>query len=331
MAGQRLDNPTLYQKDMYKAERKGEKEMEVYYNRLFKVVPGVDGAGDKYTQMLGASELERHTAEGQDITFEAVGEGWTTLVKYHTYSKGLTFSYEAVKDTVKLGNIVKDVAATWGRRVRQAKERLAAGIFNNGGDLLGSFEFNGSWTGNAAPYGNLMYDNKPFFNLTGNTRTTKDGTTYYNSVASLTVTPDNFETVYNLLTSTNRFDEEGIPVGNQPNTMLTRTGADHLKAKRILLTTGDHQSMPGTSLNDYNVYAGMIKNIWSWSYLDESAFYVGEAAAPELEFHERQAPDIDFYDHKPNRGYRASIVVRFGIHLKPQSWRKWARGGGTSA
>jgi hypothetical protein len=331
MAGQRLDNPSLYQKDMYKAERMGSKEEEVYYNRLFKIVNGVTGAGDKYTQLLGASELDRHTSEGQDIAFESTAEGWTTLVKYHTYSKGLSFSPESVEDTVKLGNIVKDVAATWGRRVRQAKERLAAGIFNNGGDLLGSFEFNGSWTGNAAPYGNLMYDNKPFFNLTGNTRTNKAGSTYYNSVASLTVTPDNFETIYNLLTATNKFDEEDIPVGNKPDTMLTREGADYFKAWRILRTSGASRSMPGGSLNDANPYEGLIKNIWSWSYLDETAFYVGKAQCPEIEFHERMSPDIQFFEHRPNAGYRASIRVRFGIHLKPQSWRKWARGGGTSA
>jgi len=328
MPGLRADQLTLYQKDMYKAEREASKEEEVYYNRLFKVVNGAKGAGDKYTQLLGASELERHQTEGQDITFESPLEGWTSYVKYHTYSKGLSFSPEAVEDTVKLGNVLKDVAGTWGRRVRQAKERLAAGVFNNGGDLLGSFEFNGSWSGNTDPSGNLLYDSKPFFNLSGNTRTTKDGNTYYNSVANLTVTPDNFETVYNLLTATNNKDEEGVPVGNKPDTMLTRDGSDYFKAWRILRTT---KGLPNSQLNDANPYEGLIKNIWSWSYLDESAFYVGKAAAPELEFHERMMPEIRFFRNENNAGYKASIRVRFGIHLKPQSWRRWARGGGTSA
>jgi hypothetical protein len=299
---------------MYKAERMGSKEEEVYYNRLFKVVNGATGAGDKYTQLLGASELERHTSEGQDIAFESPLEGWTSYVKYHTYSKGLAFSPEAVEDTVKLGNVLKDVAATWGRRVRQAKERLAAGTFNNGGDLLGSFEFNGSFTGNTDPSGNLLYDSKPFFNLTGNTRTTKDGQTYYNSVAALTVTPANFETIYNLLTATNNKDEEGVPVGNSPDTILTRTGADHFSAVRILQTT---KGMPGGQLNDVNPYEGLIKNIYSWSYLDETAFYVGKAQCPEIEFHERMAPEIRFFRNENNAGYKASIRVRFGIHFKP--------------
>lgn len=328
MPGLRGDQQSIYVKDMYKAEREGASEEEVLYNKLFKIVNGVSGAGDKYTQLLGASELERHTAEGQDISFESPLEGWTSYVKYHTYSKGLAFSPEAVEDTVKLGNVLKDVARTWGRRVRQAKERLASGVFNNGGDLLGSFEFNGSHTGNSDPSGNLLYDSKPFFNLTGNTRTTKDGQTYYNSVASLSVSPANFETIYNLLTATNNKDEEGIPVGNNPDTILTRTGADYFSAWRILRTT---KGLPGGQLNDANPYEGLIKNIYSWSYLDETAFYVGKAQAPEIEFHERMMPEIRYFRNENNAGYKASIRVRFGIHLKPQSWRRWARGGGTSA
>lgn len=327
--GLRGEQVALYRKDMYKAEREGSKEEEVLYNKLFKMKTGeVKGAGDKYTQLLGASELERHVVEGQDIVFESPVEGWTSYVKYHTYSKGLSFSPEAVEDTVKLGNILKDVAATWGRRVRQAKERLASGIFNNGGDLSGSFEFNGSYTGESDPSGNLLYDSKPFFNLTGNARTTKIGETYYNSVAALTVTPANFETVYNLLTATNNKDEEGVPVGNDPDTVLTRKGADYFSAWKILRTT---DGMPGGQLNDANPYHGLIKNLYSWSYLDESAFYVGKAQAPELEFHERMGPDIRFFRNENNAGYKASIRVRFGIHLKPQSWRRWARGGGTAA
>lgn len=329
MSGIRADQVTLYRKDMYKAEREGSMEEEVMYSKIFKVVnKNVTGAGDKYTQLLGASELERHTSEGQDITFESPIEGHTSRVKYHTYSKGLTFSPEAVEDTVKLGNILNDVAKTWGRRVRQAKERLGSGIFNNGGDLNGSFEFNGSYTGEADPSGDKLYDSKPLWNLTGNARTTKDGLTYYNSVASLTLTPANFETIYNLLTATNKFDEEGVPVGNKPDTILTQDGADHFLAMRILQTT---KGMPGGQLNDKNVYEGLIKNIWSWSYLDESAFYVGKAQAPEWEFHERLAPVIRFFRNEENQGYKASIRVRFGIHMKPQSWRKWARGGGSAA
>ena len=80
-------------------------------------------------------------------------------------------------------------------------------MFNNGGALSGDWVLNGTHTNNTDSSGNLMYDSKPLFNLTGNTRSTKSGGTYYNSVASLSLTPANFETVYNLHTATNNRDE----------------------------------------------------------------------------------------------------------------------------
>lgn len=330
MAGLSADQVSLYRKDMYKAEREGEMEKEVMYPKIFRVkTKDIRGAGDKFTQLLNAGPLSRHTAEGQDIVFKSPLEGWTTYVKYHTYSDGLTFTPEAVEDTVKLGDILKDLANSWGQEVRVAKETLSAGIFNNGGDLLGSFEFNGSHTGQTDPSGKLLYDSKPLFNLTGNTRTTKGGGTYYNSVASLTVTQANFETVYNLMTATNNKDEQDRIIRNEVDTFLSRPGADHLAAKRILLS----ENLAGGQLNDKNPYVGLIKNIYAWDYLEaaEAAFFVGKAQHESLEFHERMAPQIRFFRNENNAGYKASIRVRFGIHLKPGAWRAWGRGGGTSA
>lgn len=237
MPGLRADQVDLYRKDMYKAEREGANEKEVMYPKIFKVVTkDITGAGSKNYQMLSAGPLTRHTVEGQDITFKSPIEGWTTYVKYHTYSDGLTFSPEAVEDTQKLGNVLNDLANTWGREVRISKELLSSGVFNNGGTLLGSFEFDGSYTGEADPSGQLLYDSIPFFNLAGNLRTTKGGGTYYNSVASLTMTPANFETVYNLMTATNNRDERDRVSENPMDTVLTAPGAPHFLANRILLS-----------------------------------------------------------------------------------------------
>ena len=86
MPGVRGDQLTLYLKDMYKAEREGYKEMDTKYDKVFKVVTNTSGAGDKRTQILGAGDLKRHTAEGEDIDFKSPVEGWSYYVKYWTYS-----------------------------------------------------------------------------------------------------------------------------------------------------------------------------------------------------------------------------------------------------
>jgi len=329
MAGLKKDQLALYTKDMYKAERETYKEIETKYDKVYSVKTGVKGSGDKVTQLLGASGLVRHTVENQDINFRAPVQGWEFLVKYHTYSDGLTLSKEAVEDTVKLGNLLKELAGTWGKQVRVAKETLGALVFNKGGDLLGEWVFNGTHTGQTDSSGDMMYDSEPLFNLTGNTRATKNGGTYYNSIASLTLNPENFETLYNLHVATNNRDERDIIVQNPCDSILVQAGADRFTAERIFFTPKT-QGVPNSTLNDINPYYGIIKNIIDWDYLNDtsSPFYIGKARSSDFQFHERQAPEIRFFRDEVNRSYKASIDIRIGILLK--NWRTWSRGGGTS-
>lgn len=334
MAGFKADQEDAYRKDMYKFEREGVMEEETMYNKIYKVVSGktVTGSGTKDTQKLSAGPLTRHTVEGQDIEFKSPTQGWTTYVKYHTYSDGLTFTPEAIEDTVKLSNMLNDMAGTWGVENRVAKETLAARVFNEGGNLTGDFVFNGSYTGETDPSGNLMYDSEPLFNLTGNTRSTKGGGTYYNSVASAypssgDVLPSHIKTLYNLMTATNNRDEQDRVIRNKPDTVLTKPGNDEIAVWEILNSDLKAQ----TELNNKNVWRGKFKNAYAWDYLTESAIYMGKAQSKNFQWHERMSPQIRFFRNEDNAGYKASIRLRFGPYMKFGSWRDWVRGGGTSA
>lgn len=334
MPGLRSEQVDAFRKDMYKFEREGVKEVPTMYQKVYKVVTGdkVKGAGSKDTQQLSAGALERHTVEGQNINFRSPLQGWTTYVKYHTYSDGLTFSPEAIEDTIKLQNMLQDYSRTWGQEVRVAKETIAARGFNEGGNLAGDFVFNGSFIGEADPSGDLLYDGKPLFNLTGNARTTKGGQTHYNSVAAAypasgDILPSQFATLYNLMTATNNKDEQGRPIMNKPDTVLVKPGADYFAMHRILTS----EKLANSDLNDKNPYLGLIKNIYDWDYLTQNAMYVGKAQAESFQFHERLAPEIRFFRHEDTAGYKASIRVRFGVYFKFGAWRNWVRGGGTSA
>jgi len=325
MPGIRGDQAALYVKDMYKAQRETYKEIETKHNLIFKVVNGVKGAGDKVTQILGAGALTRHTVEGQDIIFKSPVQGWEFLVKYWTYSDGIALTKEAVEDTVKLGNLLRELAATWGKEVRIAEEEMASTVFNHGGDLLGEWVFNGTHTGQTDSSGDLLYDGFPLFNLTGNARSTKGGGTYYNSVASLTVTPANFETIYNLHTATNNRDERDRIVSNPVDTALTSVGSDAFLMERILDTS---RGLPGGQQNDINPYYKIVTPI-AWDYLSDSAFYIGKRQSDDFQFHKRQRPEMSFFRDNDNRGYKASIDIRQGVLIK--NWRTWSRGGGSSA
>jgi hypothetical protein len=173
----------------------------------------------------------------------------------------------------------------------------------------------------------MPYDNEPLFNLTGNTRSTKGGGTYYNSVAGLTLTPANFETVYNLHTTTNNRDERDNVVKNPADTLLVRPGANRWLADRIV---GTERGIPSSQLNDINPYYKLVA-VLDWDYLEaaEAAFFVGKRKSDDFQFRERQASEIRFFRDETNLGYKASINIRLGILIK--NWRVWTRGGGTAA
>lgn len=327
MPGQRSDLTAVFMKDSYKAVFERYEQEKTVFDQIYSVKTGVSGAGDKITQIIGAGPLARHTTEGQDVQFKSPVEGWSYYVKYWTYSDGLAFSFEASEDSIKFGNLIKEFAGTWGEQVRVAEEEMGARPFNVGGATSGNWIFNGSHTGNSAPYGDLLYNNNPLFAVSGNEHSTKGGGTYVNSIASLDITPGDFERIYNLHTATNNRNERDQVVRNPADTILVRPGSSYFKAWRIV---NSERGMPGVDINDANPYYKMCTAI-AWDYLNDTdpVFYVGKAKSDDFQFHKRQNPSIMYYRHNPNMGYRASIAIRQGILIK--GWKVWTRGGGTSS
>jgi len=328
MPGLRADQQSIYLQDMYKAERQAYNRVPTKFDKIFKVVNARKAPGDKSTQLLGAGNLTRHTVENQDINFRSPVEGWAYYTRYWTFSDGLVFSKEAIEDTntQKVGNILKEIAETWGDSCRFEKETFGSRVFNNGGATAGDYVFNGTHTGNTDPQGDLLYDGFPLFNLTGNARSTKGGSTYFNAVAGLTLTAANFETLYNRYTVSMAFDEQDREVENVPDCLLVESGAERFKADRICKSTTGY---PGSQLNDMNPYYNLVEPN-DWRYLsDSSAFYIGKKQHPKFQWHARQMPEIRFFRDETNRSYKASIDERWGVWIK--DWRCWAKGGGTFA
>ena len=323
------DQMALMEKDMYKVARESYKEEPLVYPKVFKVINGVKGGGDKFTQLLGAHEIKEHTDENEDIDFHSPVQGWQAYVKYRTFSDVVNFSKNAVEDNVRNGQIgktLKGYAATWGSALRNKKETFGANIFTYGGYTSGDAIYLNTWGNETDGSGNLVYDSVPLFNLTGNTRTTKGSGTYYNAIASNTLTPANFETLYILVSDTNAYSEQDRRLANAQDTILTKHGADALQATRICKS----QKLPGGQLNDMNPYEGLL-NPLKWAYLTGTAWYIGKVKSDLVQWHERQKPIIEFSRRFENRGYRASVDSRWGVLLKPGVWRIWGRSNGSYA
>ena len=326
--GLREDQVAVYKADMYVVERERATDADPKYPQIYKVIDVKSGAGNKTTQLLGAGRLKRDTTEGEDINFKKPVQGWTTYTNYDNFNAGLVFSKQAIEDTEKLGNMIKDLAGTWTDYVMIAKEELAARAFNHGGDTSGDYVFLGTFLDEVDASGLLLYDSKPLFNLTGNTRTTKGGGTYYNSTAGLAVTADNFETTYNLHTATNNKGEEDEVKTNSADTAICVPGSDEFLLRRILDTT---KGLPGGQLNDKNVYFNIVDKIIAWDYLESTAgWFLGKRNDPNFCFCERQKQETDFFRDNTNKSYKASVDARFSLWFKPLAWRTFTRAGGTS-
>ena len=323
------DQIVTLEKDMYKVARESYAEEPVMHPQIFKVVDGVTGGGDKFTQLLGADRLKEHSTENEDIDFHSPVQGWQAWVKYRTFSDGANFSKNAVEDNVKsgqIGNTLKGYAATWGSAIRNEKEIFGANIFTYGGYTSGDAIYLNSWGNETDSSGNFIYDSKPLFNLTGNTRTTKGGGTYYNAISSGSLNPTNFETLYVLITNTNAYSEQDRRIANKVDTLLTECGADALMANRIC----NSDKLPGGDQNDLNPYKGLVTPM-EWGYLSGSAWYILKKKSEKAQWHNRQKPVIEFFRRPENRGYRASVDVRWGVLLKPGCWRVMGRTAGSYA
>lgn len=323
----------LFEKDMYPVMNEEYKRKATKFQEIYSLKPGAVGAGDKKTQLLGADKFKKKAFQGQGFTFRSPVQGWQTYVSYDTFFDAVKFDKEEVEDNVKNGGIgktLKNYAESWGEAYRVTKEEFAASFLIQGGYTTGDEIFNGSWGDNTDSSGNYLYDSKPFFNLTGNKRTTKDGETYYNARVTSELNETNFGTLYDLMAVTNAKTEVGTPMENKPNMILTEEGSDYRAAWKIINTSGLAGSLPGSQLNDRNPWAGKL-TVMDWWALSGGAYYVLEAKAKELQFDDRQKPVIEFYRNKETRAYMATVDSRFGVHLKAGAWKKIARDGGSFA
>lgn len=274
---------------------------------------------EQYTTVVGPSKLNR-IAEGVTIPRASAVEGFTVYVANFKFPVELSISNEAIDDNQKIKNFLKTWAQGLGDATRVTEEDEHADIFNYGGYTAGHNTFLNDIPGGVltTSYGNLVYDSKPFFSLTGNNRTAKHGGTYYNGIASLQVNETSLQTLFNLLAVTNAFDEAGKRVDIVPDTVLCKFGTDTwFTLRRILESSGSPDAQhEGVA----NLWRGKLRLV-GWSALtDADAFFVG-VAKRGLKSLARLPLTIDYYEDKPNDAQIVRARRRLGRGVT--NWRYW--------
>ena len=304
MAGVKRNNFTEAMKaNMYTYFWEEYPEMAPKYEMLFDVVQS-GSAFEQFDSAIGLGEL-LEKPEGEDIQMDAPMESYTIVCKNRTFGRGVRFSYETVEDAQRGGDLLTRTVATWGRQLFNTKEKFYAKFFNKGAFTAGYADvFNNTITGVVTDAsGDLIYDNKSFFNTAHPDRV---GNTYSNFNSAYSLTHDNLKTVWNTYTTTNNRDERGDIVSMMPDILLTPPALT-FTAREILEST----LIPDISDHTKNVLAAIVDHM-DWHYLDDTdGWFLGKRKAGLLAT-DRQDVEIDFWQDENNKDYFASIMTRFG-------------------
>jgi hypothetical protein len=312
MAGVRRSEFTEAMKqDMYPWYFESYDEVPSAYESLFEIKPS-DAAYEKFTSAIGLGDL-LEKPEGEDLQADSPMESYTIVCRNRTFGRMVRFTYEAVKDTQKVSDLLRTTVGTWGASTARTKDKWYVTFFNKGAFSAGYSVFNNTITGVIDDSsGNLIYDGKSWFNTA---HPDKVGNTYSNYSSSNALSHTNLKTVYTTFTSTNNRDERGQIINLMPDTLLIPPALT-FTAKVILANT----AIPGSADNDVNVLANIVAP-FVWPRLsDTDGWYLG-AKKMGLMALNRQDAVMDFYQDETNKDYYATIFLRWGGCVT--NWRYW--------
>jgi len=273
-----------------------------------------DGAYTIETAAVGMGDINRK-AEGAKFESDDALEGYSVVKNKVSWGKTFKISKEAVDDH-RVKDIVKKMAAGWADALKRRKETLVADLFNYGGYTAGYHDvFDNSTSVMTTSYGDLCYDGKPFFNLTGNTRESIGGGTYYNGHA-LAFSQTNLEIVYNHMVSTNNRNERDQIVDITPD-ICVFPSVLRFSARRVL----ESELENWTANNAKNVVRDLVVPVYSQYLTDPNAWALG-CKGKGIWFCDGGEPELDFWEDKETKSYMASIYWRGNAGV--DNWRYWS-------
>ena len=284
---------------------------------------GIDGGYWQTTSVVGMGSL-RKTSESEGYNARTPVEGYTVYGKPFIFTDMIEMTYTAVEDHQKIENILRDAAASWGGAVKTTRNEFFVTWFLYGGYTAGHENFNGTPDSGAISdasgdgcYDGLVAAVVPNFALTGGTYkhvSSVGGSSYFNAKA-VDLDPDNFETLYNLMTVTNNRDENDKVIPNIPNVLVVSRQLN-FTARRLLEST----LIPGEANNDKNVLNSIV-DLKVWDHFTDTDGWVLGCKKKGITRLKRQEPKIRFFESELNRRYYAAVEMRDGAYM--DNWRRW--------
>jgi hypothetical protein len=286
-------------------------ELAPTYQELFDIQSS-DAAYEQFTTAVGMGDM-LEKPEGEDLRADNPLEAYTIVCKNRTFGRMVRFTYEAIEDAQKGGNLLKTTVGQWAKSVARSKDRWYADLIDRGALTAGHTIFDNTIPGVVTDSsGNKIYDGQTFF---ASAHPDKVGGTYNNTGGTTSLSHTNLKTYYTTYTSTNAFDERGNEIENEPNVLIVK--ADELFNARVILA---NTAIPGSADNDINVLAAIV-GLMQWQRLQGTSIWLLGRRKAGLMGLERQDALIDFYQDETNKDYYATIFLRWGGCIT--DWRPW--------
>lgn len=282
----------------------------------------IEGVYDIKTSAIGVS-MPTEQPEGESTDSVKLQEGYSVMRAKKCYSQKTSWSKHCNKANIEAE--LKDLTKEWNEYFVDLENKLLADLFQNGFKTAGDSIFNNSVKAMTDSSGDLCYDGKPFFNLDGNDRASKNQTTgtYYNGLA-LNLNTTNLEAALALGCVTNAKNERDQVIKMRYDTLVTGPVLSP-SAKRLL----ESELIPGLNQNDINIHRGALKHVML-DFITDTDFWAIGKAQKGIWFDSDGAEPVFNTWQDPDTGeifVRAEKWVSIGVY----NWRYWVASNGSTS
>lgn len=309
------------------------KKLPTRYDKIAEVVPLKQAKlyKDKTTgnafirdnSIIGPDTMSR-VAANNVIPPNDPQEGFPVIGAKKKLGLYVSVPYELERDWGEAESFIDELVNSdggWGQAIFQGKEDLILDIFKYCGYTAGESIFNNDIAGlTTHTYGSLLYDAIEFANLSTNTRTAKNSSTYYTDFATsgTVVTLAHLKTAHNLKVATNAKKENGQSFDNSQKKIIVCPPAQEVDWNDIINSDKDPDSANNRSNSLYRQYSVLglpgLTNadfvaVGSKNEFSGIKMFLGE-------------PEYYFWRTGNPPSYEATCILNYILYVK--NWRPWA-------
>ena len=300
--------------DRYDWLFEGYDESPSMIDTIFEVKTPTEGMHDQRTTAIAMGKLLQKTGSNTSVTYRRPSEAFTAYCVYRDFDDGLQLEKNEVErfPASHVKDLVKSAVTSWGRGLRVAEDDFAVTLFTKGGFTAGHDNFKNVIANLVSQNTDgLAYDAKPFFNRSGNERTSKGGGTYFNAISGSPLNVTNYATLHDRIFISNAYDERDERVNVKSMGSVALLIPPQLRDEAV--RTVESEYLPGTDQNDKNPWFKSCKLV-EWDALRGNAatWYMG-VLKQGIRFYRAGKPEVRMFRDEDTGGYKASIRALYGF------------------